>query len=279
MFRRIACLSILALSLFGCSGAPKEDQLLIELANKDKEAIFQKAEKLYNEGKIKESRKYYSFVADTFPNDPLGHKAALRVADTYAASKDTASITEARLRYRDFANRYPNDPDRDYALLMVGQTFASKHLRPDRDLSTLHEALDAYEQLISLYPDSEYFEEAKRRRQELRDILATHEFQVATFYAHNRRWLATQWRLDYLREHYPDYSRMDEVDTLEKEAKEGMEIATADFKAFMEKRAKKHKKGMHGPVATPAPDQNKSENTEPTPVPTPAAKADKDDQG
>jgi len=266
MFRRFACLSLLALSFLGCSSAPKEDQLLTELANMDKTAIFKKAEGLFNQGKIKDSRKYYSFVADTFPNDPLGHKAALRVADTYAVSKDTASITEARLRYRDFANRYPNDPDRDYALLMVGQTFSNKHLRPDRDLTTLHEALDAYEQLTMLYPNSGYHDTAQKRINELKDILATHEFQVATFYAHNRRWLATKWRIEYLKEHYPDYSRMDEVDALGNEAEIGMKEAAERFKAFMEKEAKKHKKDQA--AKTPEADASSSGGSKPAETPS-----------
>lgn len=265
MFRRFACLSLLALSFLGCSSAPKEDQLLTELANMDKTAIFKKAEDLFNQGKIKDSRKYYSFVADTFPNDPLGHKAALRVADTYAVSKDTASITEARLRYRDFANRYPNDPDRDYALLMVGQTFSNRHLRPDRDLTTLHEALDAYEQLATLYPNSGYHDTAEARIHELKDILATHEFQVATFYAHNKRWLATKWRLEYLKEHYPDYSRMDEVDALDKAADAGMKEAAEQFKAYLEKQAKKRKKNKL--TNPPEPDESGSKGSKPVKSP------------
>lgn len=269
MFRRLTCLSLLALSFLGCSSTPKEDQLLAELANMDKEAIYQKAEDLFNAGKIKDSRKYYSFVADTFPNDPLGHKAALRVADTYAVSKDTASITEARLRYRDFANRYPNDPDRDYALLMVGQTFSNRHMRPDRDLTTLHEALDAYEQLVTLYPNSGYYEKAESRIRELKDILATHEYQVAVFYAHNKRWLATKWRIEYLKEHYPDYSRMAEVDALDQEATEGMKQAAEDFKAFMEKRAKKHQKDQAKAGAEDGKSGEQSSTETPAPTPTP----------
>ena len=274
MFRRFACLSLVALSFLGCSSTPREDQLLAELANMDKEAIFQKAEDLFNNGKTKDSRKYYSFVADTFPNDPLGHKAALRVADTYAVSKDTASITEARLRYRDFANRYPNDPNRDYALLMVGQTFSSRHLRPDRDLTTLHEALDAYEQLVSLYPNSGYFDEAQNRIRELEDILGTHELQVATFYAHNGRWMATKWRIDYLKEHYADYSRMDEVNALEEEAGEGMKQAAEDFKSYMEKRARKHKSTK----ASPVPEAQEKGETGSKPSATPSPTPENDDK-
>jgi len=269
MSRHIVSVLLIALALWSCSSTPKEDSLLTEVSNMDKESIFQKGEDLFNAGKVKDSRKYFSFVADTFPNDPLGHKAALRVADTYAQSKDSASLTEARLRYRDFANRYPNDPDRDYALLMMGKTYSIRHLRPDRDLSTLHEALDAYDQLISLYPNSKYFEEAKARILELKNILAMHEFQVAEFYAHNKRWIATIWRLEYLKDHYPDFGRMDEVDALLDRAREGLTLAREEFEQIMAKRrAKRKKKGKdegmtEKPAPEDSPDSGKTAETDP----------------
>ncbi len=113
--RRLVLLSLVTATLVGCSSTSQEEELLTELTDMNKSEIFEKAEILYAAGKTEEARNYFSFVYDTFPNDPMGHKAALRVADTFAVKKDTASLTEARLRYRDFANRYPNDPDRDYA--------------------------------------------------------------------------------------------------------------------------------------------------------------------
>ena len=106
---------VLVLGAAGCSSAKKEESLLDELANLDKGTLFNRAEELYSKGDYKEARELFSFVYDSFPNDPLGHKAALRVADTYAVKNDVTSLTEERLRYRDFVNRYPNDPDRDYA--------------------------------------------------------------------------------------------------------------------------------------------------------------------
>ena len=43
----------------------------------DKETIYSRAEALYEKGEYREARPLFSFVYDTFPNDPLGHKAAL----------------------------------------------------------------------------------------------------------------------------------------------------------------------------------------------------------
>jgi len=173
--------------------------------------IFDQAEQLYSKKEYQRARELFAFVYDSFPNDPLGHKAALRVADTYSVKNDVTSLTEARLRYRDFANRYPNDPDRDYALLMVGHTYSARKLRPDRDLSDIQQALGAYQQLVNLYPNSRYMSEAQDRMNDLNELLAKHEWLVAQYYIRNKRYLGALWRLEYIRENFPNYSQIDTV--------------------------------------------------------------------
>ena len=229
----------ITVTLSGCaSKGTSDDEVLDELASLDKQTIFDRAEALYVDEKYVEARKYFSFVYDTFPNDPLGHKAALRVADTYAAKKDPTGLTEARLRYRDFANRYPNDPDRDYALLMVGNTYSSKKIRPDRDLSNLREAFTAYQQLTTLYPNSRYAEDAQSRIASLRDTLAEHEYLVAQFYYRNKRWQGALWRLEYLKENYPEYSKIDEVNSLVERIETKLAELEETYRKLLEERRK-----------------------------------------
>jgi outer membrane protein assembly factor BamD len=221
-----------------CSSSKQDDQLLDELANLDKEVIFERAENLYSEEKYQEARGLFSFVYDSFPNDPLGHKAALRVADTYSVKKDVTSLTEARLRYRDFANRYPNDPDRDYALLMVGHTYSARKLRPDRDLSDIGEALSAYQQLVNLYPNSQYLSEAEKRMEELRELLAEHEWLVAEFYLRNKRLRGALGRLEYIRENYPNFSKIDSVNAQISELETEIAQREAEWKKHIEELEK-----------------------------------------
>ena len=228
----------LLLSLSCSSKASKEDKLLEELSNLDKATIFERAEALYEDEKYSSARQLFSFVYDSFPNDPLGHKAALRVADTYAVRNDVTNLTEARLRYRDFANRYPHDPDRDYALLMVGHTFSARKLRPDRDLSPIHEALGAYQQLVNLYPNSRYASEAEERMGGLEELLAEHEWLVASFYFKNKRWIGAKWRLEYILENYPDYSKTDLVNDRISEIQIELDKAEARYKKLLEERTK-----------------------------------------
>ena len=237
-YQRSALVAVLvgAVALTGCSSSSRDDQVLTELANLDKQQIYDKAEALYQDEDYEEARRYFSFLYDTFPNDPLGHKAALRVADTYQTKRDTANLMEARLRYRDFANRYPNDPDRDYALLMVGHTYTARKLRPDRDMTSIEEALGAYQQLVNLYPDSEHAAEALDRIAILRELLAEHEWLVAQFYYRNKWWLGALWRLEYLQDNYPQYSQMDLVGERIAEIESEMEERRDEFERQLDER-------------------------------------------
>jgi len=242
MKRLLALLLVLMPVFFAisCSSkGSKEEKLLEELSNLDKDTIFERAEGLYEAKKYTEARQLFSFVYDSFPNDPLGHKAALRVADTYAVKTDVTNLTEARLRYRDFANRYPNDPDRDYALLMVGHTFSARKLRPDRDLSPIHEALGAYQQLANLYPNSRYASEAQDRMGGLEELLAEHEWLVATYYFRNKRWVGAKWRLEYIQENYPGYTKIGQVNDRISAIQTKLDEAEARYKKLIEERTKK----------------------------------------
>ena len=238
--RRCRWLFVAALVvLTGCSsGQKKQDQILDELANLDKETIFERAELLYSEKEYQKARELFAFVYDSFPNDPLGHKAALRVADTYSVKNDVTSLTEARLRYRDFANRYPNDPDRDYALLMVGHTYSARKLRPDRDLSDIQQALGAYQQLVNLYPNSRYMSEAQDRMNGLNELLAKHEWLVAQYYMRNKRYLGALWRLEYIRETFPNYSQIDTVNEKIPEMETALEERESAWKKQLEELKK-----------------------------------------
>jgi len=239
--RRVALILLpVAILAFGCkSGRSKEDELLDQLANLDKETIFEQAEGLYSEKEYQRARELFAFVYDSFPNDPMGHKAALRVADTYSVKNDVTNLTEARLRYRDFANRYPNDPDRDYALLMVGHTYSARKLRPDRDLSDIHEALAAYEQLINLYPNSEYLPEADSKIKALNELLAEHDWIVGQFYKRNKRYEGALWRFQYIQENYPNFSKIDAVNDKISELESLIDERNAAWKKRLEELRKK----------------------------------------
>ncbi len=201
---KITSLLIVFILFIGCSNRNPEQRFLEEVGNLAKDEIVTRGDEAAGRKRWEEARRYYSFVADAFPNDPLGRQAALKIADTFFRGRDLESITEAQLRYRDFANRFPNDPQRPYALLMLGKCSLQQARGPLRDLTPVKEALASFAQVIELYPESEFAAEAEALRAESTESLAQHELEVARFYQRQGALLGAKRRLEYLLANYPD---------------------------------------------------------------------------
>lgn len=193
------------LFLVACAGNKKADEgFLVDVGSMTKEQVMERGDALAAKNKRDEARKYYSFLADSFPNDPLGRRAALKVADTFYNAGDLESLTEAQLRYKDFANRFPNDPNRAYALLMLGKVSYSQQKGPLRDLTPLREASTNLKQLVQLFPNSPYTKEGQELLSKCLEELARHEYMIAQFYANIGAWQGARQRLEYLYANYPD---------------------------------------------------------------------------
>ena len=202
------------LALAACS-ATQQDQLFLEqMGDLSKEEILAKGDALAAEHDFEEARRYYSFLSDSFPNDPVGRKAALKVADSYFEKKDIENLTEAQLRYKDFANRFPNDPNRAYALLQLGKTYSKQRRGPLRDLTPAREAVAAFRQMIELFPDSPDASEARELLASCQEDLALHELEVAKYYVIAKGWQGAYQRLTYLLATYPDAGAAAEARTL-----------------------------------------------------------------
>lgn len=195
---------LLIAAAVGCASKNSDKKFFDEVGQLSKEDIWTRAEALFSDKKYEDARKFYSFLSDSFPNDPTGRRAALKVADTFYARKDIESLTEAQLRYRDFSNRYPNDPSRAYALLMLGKCSNQQAKGALRDLKPLREAADSFSQLLQLFPDSPHAVEARELLAKAREDLAGHELEIAEYYARLQAWQGAVQRLDYLRDTYPD---------------------------------------------------------------------------
>ena len=225
--RKILVLLLVAAAA-ACTSKNTDKKFFDEVGQLSKEDIWKKAEALEGKKKHEEARRYYSFLTDSFPNDPVGRRAALKVADTFYVRKDVESLTEAQLRYRDFSNRYPNDPNRAYALLMLGRCSYQQAKGALRDLKPLHEAADSFTQLVQLFPDSPHTAEARELLGKAREDLARHELEIAQFYARQHAWQGATQRLDYLRDSFPETAAAQEGARLRQEVEKFIEVGTKE---------------------------------------------------
>jgi outer membrane protein assembly factor BamD len=177
-----------------------------ELLQLSKEQLFQKGEDNYGRKKWQRARTYFSHLYESFPNDPLGRRSLLRIADTYFEQGDPVNLVEAQYKYRDFINRYPTSDQADYAMLRIAMCSFKQMERPDRDQQKTREAVEKFDDMLRAHPKSPLAAEAEARRQDSLNRLARHEHMVARFYIKRGSNLSAVQRLNFLIDTYANYN-------------------------------------------------------------------------
>lgn len=203
----IAAMTVLALAGTGCrSGTPADPILRLSA----EESLAQGKDLLARE-KYDRARPYFTHAFEVEPNSAIGREALLLAADTYYLSGGTANFVQAEAKYRDFLNRFPTSDQAAYVQFQIANSLAKRMEKPDRDQNVTHKALEAYEELIRLYPTSEYAAQAQEQMKAVQANLAEHEFQIGRFYLRYGVPVAAAERFEFLLTAYPQYKERDKV--------------------------------------------------------------------
>jgi outer membrane protein assembly factor BamD len=177
-----------------------------ELLQLSKEQLFEKGEAQYTKHKWQRARTYFAHLYESFPNDPLGRRSLLRIADTYYEQGDPVNLVEAQYKYRDFINRYPTSDQVDYAMLRIAMCSFRQMERPDRDQAKTKEALQKLDDMLRAHPKSPLHAEAEARRQDALNRLAKHEHMIARYYIKRGSNTSAVQRLNFLIDTYANYN-------------------------------------------------------------------------
>jgi len=173
------------------------------------EESLARGRELMAEEKYTRARDFLNHAFEVSPNSVEGREALLLVADCYYLDGGRASFIQAEAKYRDFLNRFPTSERAPY--VQIANSLAQRMRRPDRDLTATHDALEAYVDLLRLYPTSEYAAQAREKIRLVEENLAEHEYIVGDFYLRYRLPRAAAERFEYLLENYPAYSEKEKV--------------------------------------------------------------------
>lgn len=209
--KRIVIGVLVLLALAACGRGPRQMRPRVdpEFLNQTKEQLFQKAEDLYAAKKWSRARTYYSHIYENYPNDPLGRRSLLRVADTFYNQGDPVNLVEAQYKYRDFINRFPGSENADYAMLQIAMVSYKQMEKPDRDQQKTREAHEKFSDMIKAFPNSPLRADAEKKLGDVLDRLAKHEHIIARFYMRRRSYPAAVQRLNFLIDTYPNYAERD----------------------------------------------------------------------
>ena len=204
--RFIKFLSIISLisSIIACSSV-----------NEDPTADWS-AEQLYKDAReALDSRNYelaienYTKLESRYPYGRYAQQAQLETIYSHYRAGDSSSAVAAADRFIKFHPRHPNV---DYAYYLrglatfdQGKGFLDEILDTDaakRDPAGVRESFNYFKELVTLFPNSRYSEDAIKRMKQLRNTLARHEVHVAAFYLKRGTHLAAANRARYVLENY-----------------------------------------------------------------------------
>jgi len=206
---RKAAALLLALALAGCASSGVDVETLS--SNSDR-VIWDAAQTAYSKKNWESARQHYQRIIDAFPNSEFGPGARLGLADSHFTEGGAAGYILAIAEYRDFLTLYPSHPRADYAQFQVAEAYFKQKNNPDRDQVPTELALDEYQRLLDIYPQSPYVEPTRGRIQECRQSLAKAEFLAGYFYQKTRQaWRAAILRYEGIVSDYPDYQEFDLV--------------------------------------------------------------------
>jgi len=216
MISKIFLIISLSILLSSCAifGDPTEVDETTGLTDYE---VLQKAENIQNVKDWQRVISIYEKAEKRFPNSKLAPQFKLNLAYAY---KEFYQEEEAIAMLNKFIRSYPNHPAMDYAYYLKGVIlfrdrgiFKEITLQDisDRDISQLEASFKALKEMTLLFPNSEYFDDAKNRMIYLMNKIAERELHVARYYMRHEAFIAALNRAKYVLENYPETVHQEEA--------------------------------------------------------------------
>jgi outer membrane protein assembly factor BamD len=193
----------------GCASSSVD---LEKLSSPSDEVVWKAGQEAVANKHWEVARQYFRRIIDAFPQSPHQPEARIALADSFLAQGGPGNAIMAVAAYREFLTLYPSAPQAAYAQYQAAESYFQQRNKPDRDQTSTSQALDEFQRLLDVYPNSQYVEQARDRIHVCRQILAQASFDVGYFYQKTRKaWRAAIARYETVLRRYPDYENLDEV--------------------------------------------------------------------
>jgi outer membrane assembly lipoprotein YfiO len=156
--RAIAAAALTTLSACASSQLDMET-----LSSASDDVVYEAGVKAATKKDYESARQYYRRLVEAFPQTPHLADARIGLADSYFDEGGTGNYVLAVSSYREFLTLYPQHPRSDYAQFKAAESYFEQKNSPDRDQTATMQALEEYERLLDVYPQSQYVEKARER--------------------------------------------------------------------------------------------------------------------
>lgn len=188
--------------LSGCSSTPETDD------NKSAEELYTKAFKDLNKTRYQKAAETFEKVELEHPYSQWATKAKLMGA--YAYYRD-AKYDDAIISLDRFIKFHPGNKDIAYAYYLKALCYYEQIVTVDKDQSTTAEAMDALQQVIFRFPDTDYAQDAKLKMDLTRDHLAGQEMEIGRYYLSQNNYLSALNRFSTVVNDYQTTTHIEEA--------------------------------------------------------------------
>ncbi len=173
------------------------------------------ADVLYNQalanmdaGRLVEASKKFDAIDRQHPYSEYARRSMVMGAfANYRQGNYVDSINSAK-RY---VSLYPTSPDAAYAQYIIGLSYFRQIRDVTQDQKEARQTIQAMDELVQRWPDSEYVVDAQEKSRFARDQLAGKEMQTGRYYLERREYLAAIKRFRYVVENYSNTRHVEEA--------------------------------------------------------------------
>ena len=209
-FSRAAALAlaVAAVGITGCaktSASTKADQSYVA---RDVETLYNFAKETLDQKRYKQAALIFDEVERQHPYSVWARRAQLMSAFSYYMGRD---YQEAILAAQRVLSLHPGNKDAPYAYYLVALSYYEQIIGVERDQKVTQQALDALNELVRRYPNTDYAADARLKIDLARDHLAGKEMETGRWYQAQGQYLAAIGRFRSVVEKYDTTTHVPEA--------------------------------------------------------------------
>ena len=184
------------LVVFSMSSCSEYHKVLNKGKNVEK---YQMAEKLFNEGKYDKAIPLFEKVIGPYGGKPQLERIQYMIAKS---SYEVGDYSLASYYFTKFINNYPKSTKLEEAAFLSAKSYYMGAPKYSVDQQDTYKALEAFQEYINDYPNTELAKEANVYYKELTHRLEEKDFEVAKQYYHTEYYVAAIYAFDTFNEEH-----------------------------------------------------------------------------
>ncbi len=189
--------------LAACSGDDAN-----QIVEKPVEELYNTAQDLMDQGDHRGAAKAFEEVDRQHPYSQWATRAQMMTAFAYYEGSQYDEAVTAAQR---FIELHPGHKDVPYAYYIVGICYYEQISDVGRDQEFTRKSMDAFNELIRRFPESDYARDARLKIDLANDHLAGKEMEIGRYYQRRKQWLAAINRFRSVIEKYQTTTHVPEA--------------------------------------------------------------------